>query len=153
MGEYSPSWHIFFKKISCSFFGPPFGASPTQKNCNTQLIDLHLNFIDSRNIFTNLAFVDNFEMDCICEELLWTDKSTSTLFRCRNEVHQSQMSSPNGDFIAAVTRMHSSMMSTGRSLTVCWSLLPRGGDGWGMYLVPGGVLSPGGVYLVPRGVC
>ena len=38
------------------------------------------------------------------------------------------------------TRMHSSRMHTGRSLTICRSLLPGGG-----YLVPGGVLSPGGV--------
>ena len=35
-------------------------------------------------------------------------------------------------------------MRTGRSLTVCQSLLPEG-----VYLVPGGVLSPRGVYLVP----
>ena len=53
--------------------------------------------------------------------------------------------------------MHSSRMCTGRSLTVCWSLLPGGVylvPGRGVYLVPGGggVLSPGGVlkgvYLV-----
>ena len=44
-----------------------------------------------------------------------------------------------------LTRMHSSRMRTGRSLTVCWSLLPRGGvsaPGWGVCsqggLVPGG---------------
>ena len=43
--------------------------------------------------------------------------------------------------------MHSSRIRTGRSLTVCWSLLPRG-----VYLVLGGVLSPGGVYLVPGGI-
>ena len=57
------------------------------------------------------------------------------------------------------TRMHSSMMCTGRSLTICQSLLPRGGMqkkipqknlGWGVpgpsggvYL--GGVPGPGGV--------
>ena len=34
--------------------------------------------------------------------------------------------------------MHSSRMRTGRSLTVCWSLLPGGG------LVGGGVSAPGG---------
>ena len=40
------------------------------------------------------------------------------------------------------TRMHSSRMRTGRSLTVCWRLLPGGVS------VPGGVVSaPGG------GVC
>ena len=39
------------------------------------------------------------------------------------------------------TRMHSSRMRSGRSLTVCRSLLP------------GGVLSPGGMCLVPGGVC
>ena len=46
--------------------------------------------------------------------------------------------------------MHSSRMRTGRSLTICRSLLPGGG---GVYLVLGevGVLSPGGVYLVPGG--
>ena len=52
--------------------------------------------------------------------------------------------------------MHSSRMRTGRSLTVCWSLLPRGGGvcsrgvsapgGSG----PGGVSAPGGV-SGPRG--
>ena len=43
------------------------------------------------------------------------------------------------------TRMHSSRMRTGRSLTVCCSLLPGGGVGspW----------SGGGVCLVPGGVC
>ena len=45
------------------------------------------------------------------------------------------------------TRMHSSRMRTGRSLTVCRSLLP--GRGW-VYLVLGGVLSLG-VVLSPRG--
>ena len=40
------------------------------------------------------------------------------------------------------TRMHSSRMRTGRSLTRCRSLLPS----------RGGVLSPGGVHLVPGGV-
>ena len=39
------------------------------------------------------------------------------------------------------TRMHSSRMRTGHLLTICRSLLPGGG---GVYLVPGGVLSPGG---------
>ena len=42
--------------------------------------------------------------------------------------------------------MHSSRMRTGRSLTVCWSLLPGGGSG------PGGCLLPGGSGPVP-GVC
>ena len=46
--------------------------------------------------------------------------------------------------ISLLTRMLSSRISTGRSLTVCRSLLPRG-----VYLVLGGVLSPGEVYLVP----
>ena len=49
-----------------------------------------------------------------------------------------------------VTRMHSSRMRTGRSLTVCWRLLPRGGGVWSRGgLVPGGsgprgVPGPGG---------
>ena len=50
--------------------------------------------------------------------------------------------------------MHSSRMHTGRSLTVFQSLLPGGGgctESRGVYLVPGGVLSPGG--FAPRGVC
>ena len=45
------------------------------------------------------------------------------------------------------TRMHSSRMRTGRSLTVCRSLVPGGGvvlSPRGVYLVLGGVLSLGG---------
>ena len=42
-----------------------------------------------------------------------------------------------------MTRMHSSRMRTGRSLTVCCSLLP----------VVGGGSGPGGVCLVRGGVC
>ena len=62
------------------------------------------------------------------------------------------------------TRMHSSRMRTGRSLTVFRSLQPGGvylvpGGTWsgGVYLFPGGVPGPrgctwsGGVYLVPGG--
>ena len=57
-----------------------------------------------------------------------------------------------------ITRMHSSRMRTGRSLTVCWSLLPRGGGrclvlgGW-MSAPWGGGSAPGGVGLVWVGVC
>ena len=40
------------------------------------------------------------------------------------------------------TRMHSSRMRTGRSLTVCWSLLSGGG----------GVSAPGGGGVSARGV-
>ena len=45
--------------------------------------------------------------------------------------------------------MHSSRMRTGRSLTVCCSLLPRGG---GFCQVGGGSPWSGGVLLGPRGV-
>ena len=69
------------------------------------------------------------------------------------------------DVKSASTRVHSSMMRTGRSLTVCPSLFLGGGvlspggvhlvpDGvlsLGVYLVPGGLLRRGGVW--PRGVC
>ena len=50
------------------------------------------------------------------------------------------------------TRMHSSRMRTGSSLTECWSLLPRGvGRGsWGLF--PGGVSAPRGC-LFWGGVC
>ena len=62
--------------------------------------------------------------------------------------------------------MHSSRMRTGRSLTVCCSLLPGGGGGGGVCLVPGvcvclvpgslpgpgGFSLAGGVCLVPGGV-
>ena len=41
------------------------------------------------------------------------------------------------------TRMHSSRMHTGRSLTVCWSLLPGGCLLWGVS-APGGCLVRGG---------
>ena len=54
-----------------------------------------------------------------------------------------------------MTRMHSSRMRTGRSLTVCWRLLPGGGcllpggvGGSGL----GGVCSGGGVWSGPGGV-
>ena len=70
--------------------------------------------------------------------------------------------------------MHSSRMRTGRSLTVCWSVLPGGkylvqGGGWsgevrsqgdvslpggvcsGGCLVPGGGLVPGGWFSLPGG--
>ena len=52
----------------------------------------------------------------------------------------------------AETRMHSSRMRTGRSLTVCWSLLPGGVS------APGGCVSgPGGLSArgvsVPGGIC
>ena len=45
------------------------------------------------------------------------------------------------------TRMHSSRMRTGHSLTVCWSLLPRG-----VSALVGGVCSSGGC-LLQGGVC
>ena len=60
--------------------------------------------------------------------------------------------------------MHSSRMRTGRSLTVCWRLLPGGGGGvsgpggvsaWsgGVSAWPrGGLPGPGGGSLVPGGV-
>ena len=51
------------------------------------------------------------------------------------------------------TRMHSSRMRTGRSLTVCCSLLPGGvllGPG-GFSLVQGGLPGPGGGLPVPGG--
>ena len=43
-------------------------------------------------------------------------------------------------------RMHSSRMRTGRSLTVCWSLLPGG-----CLVRVGGLLPPGGVCLLGGG--
>ena len=47
-----------------------------------------------------------------------------------------------------MTRMHSSRMRTGRSYTVCWSLLPGGG------VCSGGVCSQGGgCLLLGGGVC
>ena len=46
--------------------------------------------------------------------------------------------------------MHSSRMRTGRSLTVCWSLLPKGSAPWGGVSARGGLL-PGG--SAPEGVC
>ena len=49
------------------------------------------------------------------------------------------------------TRMHSSRMRTGRSLTVCWSVLPRGGV-WSGGSAPGGVSAPGGCVCLLRGV-
>ena len=45
--------------------------------------------------------------------------------------------------------MHSSRMRTGRSLTICCSLLPGGGLLWGGGPAPGGCLLPGG--LLPGG--
>ena len=48
-------------------------------------------------------------------------------------------------------RMHSSRMRTGRSLTVCWRLLPGGVSAPGGFCLPGGVWS-GGV-SAHRGVC
>ena len=51
------------------------------------------------------------------------------------------------------TRMHSSRVRTGRSLTVCWRLLPGGGVclGWGGLPGPGGPWSRG-VSAWSRGV-
>ena len=68
-----------------------------------------------------------------------------------------------GPAIISETRMHSSRMRTGCSLTVCHSLLPGGGIcsrggvcsggvcSWGVS-APGGCLLPGGVYS-QGGVC
>ena len=57
--------------------------------------------------------------------------------------------------ILILTRMHSSRMRTGRSLTVCWSLLPGGVCSGGVSAQ--GVSAPGGVCsrgcLLPGGVC
>ena len=49
--------------------------------------------------------------------------------------------------------MHSSRMRTGRSLTVCCSLLP-GGSPWSGGVLParGGLTGPGG-FSLPGGVC
>ena len=70
--------------------------------------------------------------------------------------HQRDLSLLDILFISIKTRMHSSRMRTGRSLTVCWGLVPGGGGLWsgggsapGGCLVPG-VSAPGG--LVPGGV-
>ena len=50
------------------------------------------------------------------------------------------------------TRMHSSRMRTGRSLTVFQSLQPGGCTwSWGVYLVRGGVPGPGGCVPGPGG--
>ena len=71
---------------------------------------------------------------------------------------------------ATLTRMHSSRMRAGHSLTVCRSLLPGGVSAprgwvcsWGGCLLPRGVCSQGGVCswgvsapwgcVCPRGVC
>ena len=56
------------------------------------------------------------------------------------------------------TRMHSSRMRTGRSLTVCWSLLLGGGVWSGGCVWSWGVCSRGGVCsqaegLLPGSVC
>ena len=48
------------------------------------------------------------------------------------------------------TRLHSSRMRTARTLTVSRSMLCAGG-GWGVYLVPRGVLSLRGGVLSPQG--
>ena len=68
------------------------------------------------------------------------------------------------EFFYDNTRMHSSRMRTGRSLTVCCSVLPSGGRGgspWsrgglpgpgGFSLVPGGLPGPGGFSLVRGGL-
>ena len=50
--------------------------------------------------------------------------------RCKNNLRKLRL--------RAVTRMHSSRMRTGRSLTVCWSLLSGGGG----CLLPGGGVYP-----------
>ena len=52
----------------------------------------------------------------------------------------------------SITRMHSSRMRTGRSLTICCSLLP-GGGGFSLQVGGRGVsLVPGGFFLVPGGL-
>ena len=56
--------------------------------------------------------------------------------------------------IISPTRMHSSRMGTGRSLTVCWRLLPGGGGGvpgWGGVCSWGGAWS--GVVCLVQGGC
>ena len=45
------------------------------------------------------------------------------------------------------TRMHSSRMRTGRSLTICWRLLPGGGCLLPGGLVPWGLSGPRGVWF------
>ena len=65
--------------------------------------------------------------------------------------HEKPECNLNVVYIHLVTRVHSSRMRTGRSLTVCCSLLPGRGSG----LVPGeggGGLVPGG-WSGPWGVC
>ena len=59
-----------------------------------------------------------------------------------------------------LTRMHSSRMRTGRSLTICRSLLPGGGVCllrgvfvWVWVSTLGGVSAPGGCLLLGGGVC
>ena len=56
--------------------------------------------------------------------------------------------------IIIITRMHSSRMRTGRSLTVCRSLLPGGGGGVPAQggTCPGGCTCPEGVVPARRGV-
>ena len=59
--------------------------------------------------------------------------------------------------LATTTRMHSSRMRTGRSLTVCRSLLPGGGGGmhasWGVCMLWGGLHVSGRVHASWGGAC
>ena len=55
--------------------------------------------------------------------------------------------------IAIKTRMHSSRMRTGRSLTVCCGLLPGGGGAWSGGSAPGGVCLVRGEGVSAPGGC
>ena len=70
--------------------------------------------------------------------LFWLPPSFPFTFQLRHQLLQAQID----------TRMHSSRMRTGRSLTVCRSLLPGGGAG---VCFQGDVSAPRGCLL--RGVC
>ena len=91
----------------------------------------------------------------------WRKNSKTYEWRCTvlrwNRNHQRAVSLSITEIIF-LTRMHSSRMRTGRSLTVCWSLLPggvwsRGGVCSGGGLAQGGLLQGGSRGVWPWGGC
>ena len=112
-----------------------------------------------------LSFLARKEYFLYCDRSKWWHKSilfqntdSCTCHTVSTKISGDKLSSWNRLFMVidpiVKTRMHSSRMRTGRSLTVCCSLFPGGGGG--VFLPAGGgggsLPGPGGVLcLVPGG--
>ena len=97
------------------------------------------------NLNVNLNCITEFKSTCP-GKVIHSQTTINISLSTWCEMHHKIVLIPSRLIINLLTRMHSSRMRIGRSLTVCWSLLPGGVSGPGG-VWSGGVSGPGGVWL------